>query len=41
MECSNKMNVLAYLIGVKLGEYFTLKFFDKNNSSIFEDYVCK
>ena len=42
MECSdNKMQELADLIGVKLGEYFTLKFSDKNNSSNLDDYVCQ
>ena len=42
MECSdNKMQELADLIGVKLGEYCTLKFSDKNHSSNLDDYVCQ
>lgn len=42
MECSNnKMQELADLIGVKLGEYFTLKFSDKNHSSNLDEYVCQ
>ena len=42
MECSdNKMQELADLIGVELGEYFTLKFSDKNHSSNLDEYVCQ
>ena len=42
MECSdNKMQELADLIGVNLGEYFTLKFSDKNHSSNLDEYVCQ